>query len=102
MALALMVLVGIAVMAWAVSAPTLLQMSVADQYRGRVFGTLNTTTALMSLCGMGLAGALGDLIGIVPVLNIAGGLYLLSAIVALVMLRGAKSLRTEVASAPAS
>ncbi len=93
MALALMVLVGIAVMAWAVSAPTLLQMSVADRYRGRVFGTLNTTTALMSLCGMGLAGALGDLIGIVPVLNISGGLYLLSAVVALVMLRGEKALR---------
>jgi predicted MFS family arabinose efflux permease len=102
MALALMVLVGIVVMAWAVSAPTLLQMSVADHYRGRIFGTLNTTTALMSLCGMGLAGALGDLIDIVPILNIAGGLYLLSAVVALVMLRGAKSLQAEVAGAPAA
>ncbi len=101
MVLALMVLVGIAVMAWAVSAPTLLQMSVADEYRGRVFGTLNTTTALMSLCGMGLAGALGDLIGIVPVLNIAGGLYLLSSVVALVMLRGEKALRAEVTGTPA-
>jgi sugar phosphate permease len=101
LALVLMGLVGIAVMGWAVSAPTLLQMSVADCYRGRVFGTLNTTTALMSLCGMGLAGALGDLIDIVPILNIAGGLYLLSAIVALAMLRGAKSPQLEVASTPA-
>jgi MFS family permease len=101
LALVLMGLVGIAVMGWAVSAPTLLQMSVADRYRGRVFGTLNTTTALMSLCGMGLAGALGDLIDIVPILNIAGGLYLLSAIVALAMLRGTKSPQLEVASTPA-
>jgi predicted MFS family arabinose efflux permease len=100
-ALALMVLVGIVAMGWAVSAPTLLQMSVADRYRGRIFGTLNTTTALMSLCGMGLAGALGDLIHIAPILNIAGGLYLLSAVVALMMLRGAKSLPVEVAGAPA-
>jgi hypothetical protein len=76
-------------------------MSVTDQYRGRVFGTLNTTTALMSLCGMGLAGALGDLIDIVPMLNIAGGLYLLSAVVALVTLRGAKSPQVEVGGAPA-
>jgi hypothetical protein len=96
MALGFMVVVGIAVMAWSISTSTLLQVSVADQYRGRVFGTLNTTTALMSLCGMGIAGALGDLIGVVAVLNIAGGLYLLSGVVALVMLREAKPLRAEV------
>ena len=85
-ALPLMLFVGFVVMAWSVGTQTLLQMNVHDQYRGRIFGTLGTTMALMSLIGMGLAGALADLLGVVFILDIAGGLYIVSGVVAWVML----------------
>jgi len=85
-ALPLMLFVGFVVMAWSIGTQTLLQMNVHDQYRGRIFGTLGTTMALMSLIGMGLAGALADLLGVVFILDIAGGLYIVSGVVAWVML----------------
>lgn len=86
-ALPLMLMVGIVVMAWSVGTETLLQMNVEDQYRGRIFGTLGTTMALMSLIGMGLAGALSDLLGVVIIMEIAGGLYFVSGVVAWLMLQ---------------
>jgi MFS family permease len=90
LALALMALGGVAVMAWVIGSETLLQVSVADQFRGRIFGTLGTTSALMSLGGMGLAGALGDFLGVVRIMSIAAGLYFVSGMVAWVMLRQPK------------
>jgi len=91
LALTLMALGGVAVMAWVIGSETLLQASVADQFRGRIFGTLGTTTALMSLGGMVLAGALGDFLGVVWIMNIAAGLYLASGVVAWLMLREPES-----------
>jgi hypothetical protein len=85
-----MALGGVAVMAWVIGSETLLQVSVADQFRGRIFGTLGTTSALMSLGGMGLAGALGDFLGVVRIMSIAAGLYFVSGMVAWVMLRQPK------------
>ena len=38
------------------------------------------------LSGQGLASALGDHIGIVAMLNIGGGLYILAGVIALVMM----------------
>jgi len=84
--LPLMLFVGFVIMAWSVGTQTLLQMNIQDQYRGRIFGTLGTTMALMSLIGMGLAGALADLLGVVFILDIAAGLYIVSGGVAWVML----------------
>jgi len=66
--------------------PNLLQMNVQDQYRGRIFGTLGTTMALMSLIGMGLARGLGRPARRGVILDIAGGLYLVSGVVAWVIL----------------
>jgi MFS family permease len=91
LALTLMALGGMAVMGWVIGSETLLQASVADQFRGRIFGTLGTTTALMSLGGMVLAGALGDFLGVVWIMNIAAGLYLASGVVAWLMLREPRS-----------
>jgi predicted MFS family arabinose efflux permease len=69
---------------------TLLQTGVPDAYRGRVFGALNTTAALVGLAGVGLAGICGDVLGIVPMLSMAGGITLLAGVIALVILpRGA-------------
>jgi MFS family permease len=69
-----------------VGASTLLQTGVPDAYRGRVFGALNTTAALVGLAGVGLAGIFGHILGIVPMLSVAGGITLLAGVIALVIL----------------
>ncbi|HKO24740.1 MAG TPA: MFS transporter [Chloroflexota bacterium] len=69
-----------------VGSSTLLQTGVPDAYRGRVFGALNTTAALVGLAGVGLAGIFGNVLGIVPMLGVAGAITLLAGVIALVML----------------
>jgi MFS family permease len=86
--LPLMGVAGMAAAAWLISSETLLQLATGDQFRGRIFGTLGTTSALASLAGMLLAGALTDLLGLVLILFISGGLYILSGGLAWVMLPG--------------
>ena len=87
----LVALVGIPVVGWLVGAQTVLQDSVADGYRGRILGTSGTTSALTRLGGMGLAGVLGDRLGLVPVLNIAGGLHIAAGVGALILLHAARA-----------
>jgi MFS family permease len=82
----LMSIAGMAAAAWLINSETLLQLGVSDQFRGRIFGTLGTTSALASLVGMLLAGALADQVGLVLVLSISGGLYVLSGVLAWIML----------------
>jgi MFS family permease len=84
--LPLMAVAGLAAAAWLISSETLLQLGVSDQFRGRLFGTLGTTSALASLVGMLLAGSLTDLVGLVPIMSISGSLYILSGILAWIML----------------
>jgi predicted MFS family arabinose efflux permease len=81
-----MAVAGVAVSAWLISSETLLQLGVSDQFRGRIFGTLGTTSALASLVGMLLASVLTDLVGLVLILGISGGLYVVSGILAWLML----------------
>jgi MFS family permease len=81
-----MSMAGVAVSAWLISSETLLQLGVSDQFRGRIFGTLGTTSALASLVGMLMAGALADLVGLVLILSISGGLYIISGLLAWMML----------------
>lgn len=84
--LPLMAVAGMAAAAWLISSETLLQLGTRDQFRGRIFGTLGTTSALAGLVGMLLAGALTDLLGLGPILFISGGLYILSGVLAWLML----------------
>ena len=81
-----MAVAGVAASAWIISSETLLQLGVSNQFRGRIFGTLGTTSALASLVGMLLASALTDLVGLVLILGISGGLYVVSGILAWLML----------------
>jgi MFS family permease len=74
-----------------VGSSTLLQTGAPDAYRGRVFGALNTTAALVGLAGVGLAGIFGDILGIVPMLSVAGGITLLAGVIALVILPKGKA-----------
>ena len=96
-ALALMALIGVVSMSWMVSSQTMLQMNVGDQYRGRIFGTFGAISALMSLIGMGLAGMLGDLVGVILIASLGGALYLTAGLLAWGMLREAESAPAPVA-----
>ncbi len=74
--LALFVLVGVPATGLTAGLQTLLQTSAEDRYRGRVFGALGTTQALLMLTGTLIGGALGDAVGIVPVLVVQGCAYI--------------------------
>jgi MFS family permease len=85
-ALILFVIVGLPGAGFGASFSTLLQSNVADRYRGRIFGALNTTAALLTVVGMGFASVAGDKVGIVPVINIQGYGYVLAGLLALLWL----------------
>ncbi len=86
--MALFVAVGIPGTAGMVSFQSLLQFLVEDKLRGRVFGTAISIGALMTLLGMILAGALGDRLGPILLLNIQGGVYALSGVLVIATLWG--------------
>jgi MFS family permease len=92
--LPLMAAAGVAASAWLISSETLLQLGASDAFRGRVFGTFGTTSALASLVGMLLAGALTDLVGLVLILCIAGSIYIVSGLLAWVLLPQAQKSQT--------
>ncbi len=87
--LILFVVVGLPVSWFFTTQTTLLQQGVSDIDRGRVFGALATTGALMTFLGTFLAGLLGNRIGAVAVLsvhaagNAAAGLAALQRLAAL-------------------
>jgi MFS family permease len=85
-AVVLMVLVGLPGVGFSTGVTTLLQTGTTNQYLGRVFGALGTTSSLLALIGAGMASVLGDRVGIVPVLNLQGGGYVLAGSLALVLL----------------
>lgn len=66
---------------------TLLQLSAPDAFRGRVFGARGTVSALATLIGSLLAGAIGSILGPVAMLNIfQGGGYLVASLILLLTL----------------
>lgn len=85
-ALGVWLLAGIPAVGWWASQQTLLQLSVDDGHRGRIFGAYETSSALMLLVGSLAGGALGDYLGIVRLLESAAGLYIVAGIVAMSLL----------------
>jgi Na+/melibiose symporter-like transporter len=81
--LILFALVGIPGVGFMTGVSALLQTSVADQYRGRIFGALGTTQGLLMMIGTISAGALGDRLGVVTVLNMQGCGYILAGLIGL-------------------
>lgn len=71
-ALVLMGLVGVPSALANAGMMTVLQTSVDDRLRGRVFGAGLTVMALLALCGTATCAALGDRFGPVALLNIQG------------------------------
>ena len=83
----LFALAGLPVSALQAGLMTLFQTSVADRFRGRVFGAYGTTAALFNLMGIGAGGVLGDRLGIVPVINTQAVVYLVGGFMVLGLLR---------------
>lgn len=84
--LALALLKGVPLVGSNVGLTTLFQINVPDAYRGRVYGAVSTTIAVVGLAGLGLSGALGEMIGIVPMLSVAAGITALAGVLGLVLL----------------
>jgi MFS family permease len=87
-ALALKAAQGAPIIGFYVSLETLLQKSAPDRYRGRIFGAYGAACALAMLVGQVIASFLGDRLGVVVVMNGVGTLFLVSGLLALVLLRG--------------
>lgn len=71
----------------AISDHTITQLAAPAAFRGRVLATNEAVTSFMLLAGAGLAGVLSDGVGVRLVLNGAALLTLLSALIALRLLR---------------
>jgi hypothetical protein len=67
---------------YTVGAQTLAQNVSADRYRGRVFGLLDSTTAVSLLAEMLLASAFGDATGAVPLFAVTALLWLVAGLIA--------------------
>jgi Na+/melibiose symporter-like transporter len=82
-----MIVVGLPGALSLAGAITLFQRNTEDAYRGRVFGALNAVEGIAILAGTAGAGLLGQAIGIVPVLAVQGGGYVVAGLAMLVALR---------------
>lgn len=96
-------LVGIASVGFSAGFNALLQTSVDDAYRGRVFGAVFTTMAILRLASTLVAGVLGGIVSPIPLLiAMQSGSYVLLGIVALALLpREAGRQREELVRGPA-
>ena len=83
---ALMILVGIPGASSMTARTTILQTHVEDAYRGRAFGSLGTSAALLMLTGTVIAGAVGDRLGPIALLNIQGSVYVVAGLFVLAAL----------------
>jgi MFS family permease len=88
LALALRAVQGAPIIGFYVSLETLLQQAAPDRYRGRIFGAYGAACGLAMLAGQAVAGLLGDRLGVVPVMNGVGILFLACGLLSLTLLRG--------------
>ena len=80
-------LIGLPAALGAAALDTLFQQKVPNSHLGRIIGTLNTTVGLTSLFGvLGISGMLGEILGILPVLNIAAAITFFTGVLILVFL----------------
>ena len=78
---------GITAVASSVGVETLAQERTPEHVRGRVFGSLQATIWLMSLLGAVAGGLVGEVVGLMPALDLAAALVLLSGVVVLALVR---------------
>jgi Na+/melibiose symporter-like transporter len=85
-----MVAVGLPAALAVVGQTTLLQRTSSTSHRGRVFGALSAVQGVALLAGTLLAGVLGDVLGIVPVIAVQGAGYAVAGLIVLAHLPGAR------------
>jgi len=83
----LICLVGLPSAALNAAFATLQQTHTPDAFRGRVFGAINTGSGLAMLLGILVAGALGDVVGIIAVLSLQGIVHIIAGPYVLVRTR---------------
>ena len=83
LALAMSAVAGLTSVISSTGVETLAMQSVRDELRGRVFGSLNATLSLLSLAGAAVGGLAAEIVGIVPMLNVATALIVVAGIVVL-------------------
>ena len=81
LALSMAAVTGLSSVVSAVGVQTLAQRAARDEYRGRVYGALGASGALLSLLGATTGGALAELVGIVTMLNVATALIVVAGLV---------------------
>ena len=86
-ALGLVVAFGLTVIPRHSSRVTLLQLGTAESLRGRAFGAMDAIGSSLFLVGLLSSAPLSLAVGIVPVMNAAGLLFLLGAFIVLYALR---------------
>jgi len=86
--LVIMILISVPLMAWLISGQTWLQTHSPGEFRGRVFGAYGTLSALLMLVGMAFASGLGDTLGISKTGFFGGVIYIMSGVLAFILLRG--------------
>lgn len=84
--LAALLLAGAPLVAASVGIDTLLQLHVADRFRGRVFGALGTSMSILVLLGQGLASLIGDRLGAVSLLTVKGMLDISAGLLVFILL----------------
>jgi MFS family permease len=84
--LALIAVVGIPAAGLGAGLTTVLQTTVTDRYRGRVFGAIGTTSALLALAGTLTAGTLDERVNPLVLLTVQGAVYILTGVLALTKL----------------
>ncbi|HEY0642837.1 MAG TPA: MFS transporter [Nocardioides sp.] len=90
-AVALSAVGGITSVASSVGVETLAQERTPERLRGRVFGSLQASIWLMSLLGAAAGGVIGELVGLLPALDLASALVALSGVVVLAAARAPRS-----------
>jgi MFS family permease len=81
------VLIGLPAALGMAALNTLFQRNVPNTHLGRILGALNSTVGVTSLFGViGISGMLGEILGIIPVLNIAAAITMLTGLIALLFL----------------
>jgi len=99
---ALFILVGAPGIAMITGLISAVQEATDDRIRGRIFALFGVAASLGQAIGMVAGGVLGDPVGVVPVLNVQGLLYIVCGVVAAATLTGRRTADRAVPRQPAA
>jgi Na+/melibiose symporter-like transporter len=98
-ALVCMLVVGVPGACTIAGLMTTFQTMTSDEFRGRVYGAMTAVGGAAVLVGIGIASWLGEAVGIVPIIAIQGGGYVVGGVMVIIALRGSAATTAHVDSA---